>query len=77
MSDPDGDISTLTVPFEATLEPLRFDRRPDTPGPDVLKRLCGGYAMGPIKLEVTMRGENALSVTLADSPPFELQPLRE
>ena len=47
LSDPDGDITALTVPFEPSLEPLRFDRLPDARAqdPEVLRRLCGTYAM--------------------------------
>ena len=29
LSDPDGDITALTVPFEPSVGPLRFDRLPD------------------------------------------------
>jgi CubicO group peptidase (beta-lactamase class C family) len=76
LSDPDGYITALTVPFEASVEPLRFDRRPDAPDPDVLRRLCGAYAMGPIEVVVALRGEHVLTVTVAGNPPVELEPVR-
>ncbi len=54
LSDPDGDITALTVPFELSIEPLRFDRLPDARArdPEVLRRLCGAYTMGPIEVVV-------------------------
>ena len=76
LSDPDGDITALTVPFEPSVEPLRFDRRPDTRAqdPQVLARLCGTYAMGPIEIVVALRGGAVLTVTTPGAPPLELVP---
>ena len=58
LSDPDGDITALTVPFEPSVGPLRFDRLPDAPArdPEVLRRLCGTYTMGPIEVVVAQKG---------------------
>ena len=76
LSDPDGDINALTVPLEPLLEPLRFDRLPGAGArdPEVLQRLCGTYAMGPIEIVVALRGDQVLTVTIPGAPPFELQP---
>jgi len=76
LSDPDGDITALTVPFEPSVEPQRFDRRPDAQArdPEVLRRLCGTYAMGPIEVMVALRSDHVLTVTIPGAPPFELQP---
>ena len=78
VSDPDGDITALTVPFEPTTGPLRFDRRPDERArdPEVLRRLTGTYAMGPIELTVALSSKNTLTATLPGAPPFELEPGR-
>jgi CubicO group peptidase (beta-lactamase class C family) len=76
LSDPDGDINALTVQFEPRVESLRFSRRPDTQGSEVLRGLCGTYAMGPIELVVDLRGERTLTVTAPDSPPLDLEPIR-
>ena len=78
LSDPDGDITALTVPFEISVEPLRFDRLPDTRAqdPDVLRRLCGTYTMGPIEIVVALRDDSVLTATTSGVPPFELQPGR-
>ncbi len=75
LSDPDGDITALTVPFEPLVEPQRFDRRPDASAqdPEVLRLLCGTYVMGPIEIVVALRG-NVLTVITPGAPPFELEP---
>ena len=76
LSDPDGDITALTVPFESLIEPQRFDRRPDASAqdPEVLRRLCGTYVMGPIEVVVALRGDHVLTVAIPGAPPFELEP---
>ena len=74
LSDPDGDVSALTVQFEPLVDPLRFGRRQDAHGPEVLRRLCGTYAMGPIEVVVALRGEHTLTVTVPGSPPLDLEP---
>jgi hypothetical protein len=78
LSDPDGDITALTVPFEPSVGPLRVDRLPDARArdPEVLRRLCGTYAMGPIEMVVAQRSDHLLTITTPGAPPFELQPGR-
>ena len=75
LSDPDGDITALTVPFEPSVEPLQFGRRPDgrAQDPEVLRRLCGTYTMGPIEIEVAQKGDGSLTVATPGAQPFELQ----
>jgi CubicO group peptidase (beta-lactamase class C family) len=75
LSDPDGDVNALTVQFEALVEPLRFDKRPEEQGPEVLRRLCGTYAMGPIEIAVILRGERTLTVSAPGAPPLDLEPI--
>jgi hypothetical protein len=76
LSDADGDITALTIPFEPSVEPLRFGRLPDARAqdPEVLRLLGGTYAMGPIEVVVALQGERVLTVTIPGAPPFELQP---
>jgi hypothetical protein len=74
LAGPDGDVNALTVRLEPLVEPLRFDRRPDTPGSEILRRLCGTYAMGPIEVTVALRGERTLTVTAPGSPHLDLVP---
>jgi CubicO group peptidase (beta-lactamase class C family) len=75
LSDADGDVNALTVPFESQVEPLRFGRRQDALSLEVLRRLCGGYAMGPIEVVVALRGDRTLTVTGAGGPTLDLVPL--
>ena len=75
LSDTDGDVNALTVQFESQLEPLRFGKRLDALSPETLRRLCGGYVMGPIEVVVALRGERTLTVTAPGSPPLDLVPL--
>ncbi len=75
LAGPDGDVNALTVQFEPLVEPLRFARRPDTLGPEVLRGLCGTYAMGPIEVTIAL-ADRALTVAFPGSAPLELEPLR-
>jgi CubicO group peptidase (beta-lactamase class C family) len=76
LSDADGDITALTVPFEQLIPAQRFDRLPDplARDPEVLRQLCGTYAMGPIEVVVAQPGDHVLTVTVPGAPPFELEP---
>ena len=73
-SDAGGDVNALTVQFEPLTGPLRFDRRPDAPGPEILRRLCGIY-VGPFEVTVELRGERTLTATPPGSPPLDLEPI--
>jgi CubicO group peptidase (beta-lactamase class C family) len=74
LADPDGDISALTVQVEPQVEPLRFGKLQEAQGPEVLRLLCGTYAMGPIEVVVALRGERTLTLTPPGSPPLDLEP---
>jgi len=60
------------------VDPLRFDRLPDTrtQDPELLRRLCGTYVMGPIELVIAQRDDQVLIATTPGAPAFELQPGR-
>ena len=79
LANPDGDITALTVPLEPSVKPLRFDRRPDVRAqdPEVDRRLCGTYVMGPVEIVIAQRGDQVLTATTPGAPPFELQPVRD
>jgi hypothetical protein len=78
LSDPDGDITGFTVPFEPSVEPLRFSRLPDARAtdPEFLGRLCGTYVMGPIEVVIARKNAQALTVAGAGAPALELEPGR-
>ena len=74
LTGPDGDVGGLTIPFEGSVEPIQFDRLPDpvAQDPKVLETLTGSYEMGPIRLEVLLKGESTLTVSAAGAAPTEL-----
>jgi len=76
LSDADGDITGLTVPFEPSVDALRFSRLPGAPArdPEVLSRLSGTYAMGPVEIVVALQGDHVLTVAAPGTPPLELEP---
>ena len=55
-------------PFEPAVDPLRFDRLPDAQArdPEVLRRLCGTYTMGPWVMygHISHASDEILFVTL-------------
>ena len=75
LAGPDGDVNALTVQFESLVDPLRFARRQDTQGPEVLRQLCGTYAMGPVEIVIGLRGDRTLTVTAPGTPPLDLEPI--
>lgn len=77
-TSPEGDVSALTVPFEPSVDPIRFERQPDARGrdPKVLQGLTGTYVMGPIEIVVEMKGEDTLTVSAMGQPGAELVPGR-
>src|SRR5579875_86558 len=77
-SDPDGDITSLTIPFEPSVAPLAFARLPDDQArdPEVLRRLCGTYTMGPLEIVVAEGGGQTLTVRAPGAPPLKLRPVR-
>jgi CubicO group peptidase (beta-lactamase class C family) len=72
LADTDGEVNALTVQFEPQVDPLRFERRPDTLSQEVLRQLCGAYVMGPIEVTVGLRGERTLTVTPPGGAPLDL-----
>jgi len=75
LAGPDGDVNALTVQFESLVDPLRFAKRQDTQGPEVLRQLCGTYAMGPVEIVIGLRGDRTLTVTAPGTPPLDLEPI--
>ncbi|MFY9587007.1 MAG: serine hydrolase, partial [Actinomycetota bacterium] len=78
LTGPDGDVVALTVPFEESVDPIRFDRQPDPRArdPRVLAGLTGRYEMGPVALVVARKAEDTLTVATPGNPAAELVPGR-
>lgn len=71
-----GDIAAVEAPFEPTVDPIRFDRRPDArlSDPGFLRRLTGTYVLEPQTIEVTLSG-STLTLTITGQPAYSLVPV--
>jgi hypothetical protein len=77
-TDTQGEVDRLTVPFEPSVEPIAFKKRPPARLTDAtfLKQLAGDYAMADnpaFKMAVTLNG-SVLMLALPGQPPLELEP---
>ena len=73
-TDVQGEVDRLTVPFEPSVEPIAFKKRPPARLTDAgfLKQLAGDYAMADnpaFKMAVTLNG-STLSLTLPGQSPL-------
>lgn len=72
LTAPDGAVEAVTVPFEPTLDPIKFQRQPEEPpDPSVLETLAGDYEMGPLSMKVRVEA-GKLTATIPGQPPLEL-----
>jgi len=76
--DFDGDVASLSVPFESTLPPIVFARQPDPAlaDPKVLARYTGRFVMDPMVLDVELDPAGTL-VASTMGEHFELLPHRD
>jgi CubicO group peptidase (beta-lactamase class C family) len=76
-TDEAGDVDAFTVPLEASVAPIVFERQPDPTlrEPAVLQRYVGEYAMGPLVLTIELQDDKGLVGTLTGTH-FELIPKR-
>lgn len=72
-----GDIETVTVPLETSVDPIVFTRRAPASmsDPAFLDRFAGAYALGPQTITVARRGR-ALVASIPGQPTYELVPYR-
>lgn len=75
--DLEGDISTVEIPLEPSVDPIRFEREPDTElsDPAVLEGLTGSFELGPLAITVERTG-STLKATVPGAGVVELIPLR-
>jgi len=64
----EGDIDSVAIPFEPTVPPIVFQRRPapSLRDRDVLEQFSGDYTMMDQMMSVTIKGEDALLLSLPD-----------
>jgi hypothetical protein len=77
-TDINGEVEHLTVPFEPSVAPIVFKKRPPARLTDAtfLRQLAGTYAMAgnpEFKMAVTFNGAT-LTLTLPGQPPYVLEP---
>ena len=72
-----GDIETITVPLETSVDPIVFTRRAPAAmsDPAFLDRFAGEYALGPQTITVARRG-SALVASVPGQPTYELVPYK-
>ena len=73
-----GDVEEVSVPFEASVDPIRFERTPpaELSDPGFLQTLVGDYDLGGAVCEVRLRGATTLTVTVPGQPTYVLEPYR-
>ncbi len=72
-----GDISSLTIPIEASVKEIVFTRRADSSMRQeaFLEALTGSYVLGPQEVIVAMKGRGRLGLEISGQPPMELEPV--
>ncbi|MGH2795754.1 MAG: DUF3471 domain-containing protein, partial [Actinomycetota bacterium] len=76
LTSPDGSVGAFTVPFEDQVDPIRFDRLPDTIDDPTMASLAGTYAMGPLEIEIALTAGGVLTAATGANPAAELVPVR-
>ncbi len=74
-TDVNGSVSSLEVPFEATLEAIVFKKKPDSRlfDPEYLQQFVGKYKLVTQTLTVSLKG-NGLVISIPGQPAFDLVP---
>jgi CubicO group peptidase (beta-lactamase class C family) len=79
-TDLNGDISSLSMPLEATVKDIVFTRMPDRQlsDPKFITAFAGDYQIegAPRPLTVTLRGDNSLVISVPGQPDYILTPRR-
>jgi hypothetical protein len=75
ITDANGNIARLEAPFESTLEPIVFDKKPDARLSDAayLQKYTGKYTLIDQVITISLRG-NVLFASVPGSPDLELVP---
>jgi hypothetical protein len=75
ITDANGNVARLEAPFEATLDPIVFDKKPDArlSDPAYLRKFAGTYVLIEQPIAISLKG-NALFASVPGSPDMELVP---
>lgn len=75
-TDAEGDVTSLSIPFEPTVAPIVYRRQAaaELSRPERLAAFAGDYVMGPVRARVRV-GASGLTVELVDMQRFALEPI--
>jgi hypothetical protein len=75
ITDTNGNVARLEAPFEATLEPIVFEKKPDARLSDAayLQKFAGKYVLIEQVITISLKG-NVLFAGVPGSPDMELVP---
>jgi CubicO group peptidase (beta-lactamase class C family) len=73
-----GDVDSLSVPFEASVKEIVFSRLADKRMKETtfLQPLTGSYQRGPGTVTVAMKGDHAITLTVGGQTAVDLEPVR-
>lgn len=77
-TDLSGHVSRLAAPLQTGVNPIQFERRPaaELSDPEVLAEYPGDYELLGGRVEVRLRDDGTLTVTVPGQPTYELTPER-
>jgi len=75
ITDANGNVARLEAPFESTLEPIVFDKKPNARLSDAayLQKFVGQYVLIEQVISISLRG-NVLFASVPGAPDMELVP---
>jgi len=78
LTNVNGDIGTLIVPFEPTGNDIVFKRVPNKEMRDrtLLEQFVGVYEFMEMQIVVSLKGEHTLSAYIPGQPDYELEPYK-
>jgi CubicO group peptidase (beta-lactamase class C family) len=80
LTDMDGEISGISMPLQPDVKDIVFTRMPDRQLRErsFIEPFAGDYeiAGSPVPLKVSLRGENALIISVPGQPDYKLNPKR-
>lgn len=78
LSDLRGNINSLEIPIEPSLEPLRFEKLPEKAMQEkaFLEKFTGKYELMGIVVTISLKGDKTLFATVPGQPDYELVPYK-
>jgi hypothetical protein len=75
-TDAKGSVSSVSIPFQAGVEDIRFIRLPakELQDPSFLAQFAGTYEAMGMTVTIALKGESALAATIPGQPEITLEP---